>query len=85
MLLDDLRVDAGLQRQRRHRVAEILEANGRHVGALAGTDEHRVDALRVVRLAQLVDEHTAGVDPRRTDSDALEALALAMLGQHGDG
>jgi hypothetical protein len=72
------------KRKCRHGVAEVVEPDGRYVGALAGADEHRVDALRVVPLAELVDEHVAGLDPRRSGGETLEALALAVLGQHGD-
>jgi hypothetical protein len=56
LLLDDLGVDAGLERQRRHRVPSDVEPDLRDAGALLRVLEHLGEPMRVLLDASFIDE-----------------------------
>ena len=71
--------------ERRHRVAQIVQADRWDAHAADRLLEHLQQPLRVVRLAGLVDEHVAGVGPRRSEREPLGSLMLAVRVEGGDG
>jgi hypothetical protein len=56
LLLHHLRVNAGFECERRHRVPGVVESDLRYAGALHGVFEHLGEAVRVVLDTRLVDE-----------------------------
>ena len=85
LLLDDLRVDAGFEGERGHRVAGVVEPDPRHASPLHRVFEHLREAVRVVLGAGLVDEHVPRVGPRRTERESLLTLPVEMRPQCSDG
>ncbi len=58
---DDLDVDAGLERERRPRVADVMEADARHAVAGDAAIELARETIRVVRPAVGMAEHETPV------------------------
>jgi len=84
LFLDDLGMHARFKRQRRHRVAEVVEAGPRHACRGTRPPEHRQVAVWVVRATGLIDEHVAGVRPRLAERETLAPLQRAVLAQGHD-
>ena len=69
---------AGLPRERRHRVAQIVQRIAATRARRIACSEHLERPPRVIRLADLVHEHIAGVGPRRSELEPLSPFMLSM-------
>jgi hypothetical protein len=61
LLLDDLGVDAGFERQRRPRVPSVVEPDLRDAGALHRVLDHLGEPMRVLLDASFIDEDVPAV------------------------